>query len=308
MPTFETFVIAVYLLIDAYLQTEPPAPRRRGRPPGLNRGEVLTLALLAQLDRFPSERAFARYAATGLRDLFPGLPERTGLNRAFRAHTEDLVRFGRWCARRLGAQTAPYEVLDTTAWPLRNAKRRGEGTLPEVVAIGRSLRLGWFEGVRVLITVTPEGAVTGYGIAAGNAQDRPIAESFLAQRAEPVQVVPAVGRPANGIYLADAGFGGRDVRQRWAAAYDAHVYVPPKRDSAEWWPPALRRWHKHARQIVETVVQRLVQGFRLERERPRTMSGVLLRLAAKVAVHNALMCWNRASGRPDLAYATAVGW
>lgn len=309
MPDFETFVIAVYLLVDTFVQqTDPPEPVRPGRPPGLCRAELLTLALIAQLDRFASERAFARFAHTRLQVLFPGLPERSGLNRAFRAHADELTRFGRWCARRLGAQTAPYEVLDTTAWPVRNAKRRGEGPLVDVAAIGRSLRLGWFEGVRVLVAVTPAGVITGCGVGAGNEQDRNLTETFLAQRAEPVQALPSVGRPASGIYLADSGFAGPRTRHHWADAFDAHVYAPPQPGALERWPRPLRRWHTSARQIIETVFQRLLQGFRLERERPRTLSGLLTRLAAKVGVHNALICWNRQTGQPDLAYAEVIGW
>ena len=309
MPDFETFVIAVYLLVDAFeRQQVVPEPPPRGRPPGLCRTEVLTLALIAQLDRFASERAFARFAHTQLRGLFPGLPERSELNRAFRRRADDLGQFGRWCARHLGAATVPYEILDTTAWPLRNAKRRGEGTLPEVAAIGRSLRLGWFDGVRVLVAVTPAGIVTGFGVAPGNAQDRSLAETFFAQRALPAQVLTSVGRAASGVYLADSGFAGRRTRLHWAEAYAAHVYAPPQPDSGERWPRALRRWHTSARQIVETVFQRLVQGLRLERERPRTLSGVLTRLAAKVGLHNALIRWNRQTGHPDLAFATVIGW
>jgi len=306
---FEAFVIAVYVMVDEFCRDQlPPEPARPGPAPGLCRAEVLTLALVGQLARFPSERAFARFAARHLRGLFPGLPERSQLNRLTRRHGGDLVALGRWAARRLGALTAPFEVLDTTAVPLRNAKRRGAGALPEVAALGKSLRLGWFEGVRLLLATTPEGAATGFGLAPGNEQDRALAEAFFAQRAAPQQALPSAGRPASGAYLADAGFAGRAARARWAERYDAHVYAPPQPDSAERWPGALRRWHAAARQVVETVFQRLLQGLRLERERPRTLGGLLSRVAAKVALHNLLIRCNREAGRPDLALEEVVGW
>jgi hypothetical protein len=309
MPDFETFVTGVYVMADEFCQRHrPPEPVRRGRRPALSRAEVLTLALVAQPARFESERAFARFAEARLRPLFPALPDRSQLNRAVRRRHDDLVAFGRWCARLAGGPTAPFEVLDTTAVPLRNAKRRGAGAMPEVAAVGRSLRLGWFEGVRLLVAVTPEGVVTGFGLAPGNEQDRALAEAFFAQRAAPGPALPGVGRAASGAYLADSGFAGRAARARWASAYGAHVYAPPQRDSAERWPPALRRWHAGARQVVETVFQRLLQGLRLERERPRTLGGLLARVAAKVALHNALIRQNRAAGRPDLALAEVIGW
>ncbi len=160
----------------------------------------------------------------------------------------------------------------------------------------------------MLLAVTPAGVITGCGIGAGNEQDRNLATTFFAQRAAPLQALPSVGRPASGIYLADGGFAGPRTRQHWADAFAAHVYAPPQPGARERWPRALRRWHTSARQIVEAVFQRLLQGLRLERERPRTLGGVLTRLAAKVALHNALICWNRQTGQPDLAYAEVVGW
>lgn len=309
MADFETFVIGVYVTVDEFQRDHlPPEPGRPGRRPGLCRAEAMTLALVGRLDRFPSERGFARFAAARLRGLFPGLPERSQLNRLLRRQHDALVAFGRWEARRLGALAAPYEALDTTALPLRNPKRRGAGALPEAAALGKSMRLGWFEGVRLLVAVLPEGAVTGFGLAPGNEQDRALAEAFFAERAAPAQALPSVGRAASGAYLADTAFAGRAARARWAARYDAHVYAPPQPDSGERWPPALRRWHAGARQVVEAVFQRLLQGFRLERERPRTLGGLLTRVAAAVALHNTLIRRNRQDGRPDLALTEAIGW
>jgi hypothetical protein len=309
MPDFETFVIAVYVMVDDFQHAHlPPEPVRPGPRPGLCRSEVLTLALIAQPARFPSERAFARFARAHLRGLFPGLPGRSQLHRLVRRQRPALVALGRWAARRLGALTAPFEALDTTAVPVRNVKRRGAGALPEAAAVGYSPRLGWFEGFRLLLAVTDGGAVTGWGLAPGNAQDRALAETFFAQRAAPAPALPSVGRPASGAYLADTGFAGRAARARWAARYDAHVYAPPQPDSGERWPRALRRWHAAARQVVETVVGRLQQGLGLERVRPRTLDGLLTRIAAKVALHNLLIRWNRQAGRPDLALEEVVGW
>lgn len=309
MADLETFVIGVYVEVDEFQGGHlPPEPPRPGPAPGLCRAEAMTLALVARLDRFASERAFHRFAATHLRGLFPGLPGRSQLNRLLRRQYGALVAFGRWGARRAGAQAALFEALDTTAVPRRNAKRRGFGALPEVAAIGKSQRLGWFAGVRLLLAATAEGTVTGFGVAPGNEQDRTLAETFFAERAAPEQALPCVGRAASGAYLADSAFAGREARARWAERYDAHVYAPPQPDSGERWPPGLRRWHAGARQVVEAVFQRLLQGFRLERERPRTLGGLLTRIAAAVALHNALVCQNRAAGRPALALAEAVGW
>jgi hypothetical protein len=299
----ETVVIAVYVMVDEFDATLPPVRRKGGQQPALSRSEVLTLGLLSQCGCFPSERAFWRFADASWRQLFPTLPSRPQLNRAIRAHLPALVAFGRACARRLDALTAEYEILDCTAVPTRNAKRRGVGTMPEVTALGKSMRLGWFMGVRLLAAVTPSGVVTGWGIAPGNELDRALADALLAARAARAPTLASAGRPASGVYLADTGFAGREARARWAAL-GAEVLAPPQPDSAERWPAARHSQHRRQRQIVETVYSRLHGHLRLERDRPRSLGGLLTRLAAKIALSNALIRLNVAAGRPGL---TLVG-
>lgn len=300
----ETVVIEVYVMIDDLSVTALPAERRRrGQRPALSRSEVVTLAVLSQLECFPSERAFYRFADAQWRHLFPRLPDRAQLNRAIRAQHDALVVIGRACARHLDALTAPYEVLDTTVVAVRSAKRRGVGTMPEVGAIGYSTRHGWVNGIRVLAAVTPSAVITGWGVAPANAGERAMADTLLAERATPVQALPSAGRPASGVYLTDAGFAGRAARQRWRD-WGADVVATPQPDSGERWPAAVQTRHTSQRQIVETVFGRLKKTFRLERDRPRTLGGLLARLAAKIAGSNLLIWLNQQAGRPGL---TTVG-
>lgn len=303
MPIPETVVIGVYVMADDFAATLPPAPRRGGRRPALHRSEVPTLALLSQCACFPSERAFWRFADARWRPLFPTLPSRPQLNRAIRAQRAAAVAFGRACARRLDGLTAAYEVLDGTAVPLRNAKRRGLGTMPEVAALGKSMRLGRFVGVRLLVAATPTGVITGWGIAPGNEIDRTLADAFLAERAARAQALPSVGRSACGVYLGGTGFAGREAQARWAEL-GAEVPAPPQPDSGARWSKPVQARHRSLRQIVETVFARLHERFRLERDRPRSLGGLLTRVAAKVALSNALIRLNVEEGRPGL---TLVG-
>jgi len=309
MPSFATFVTTVYVLVDTFVTTQlPPDPRRRGRPPKLTRSEAMTLALVSQHQRFSSERDFYRYASTQLRPLFPTLPTRPQLNRAFRRHYLALVIFGHWCATQLDIATAPLEILDTTAVPLRDLRRRGEGWLPEVCAIGKSARLGWFAGVRLLLAITGEGVITGFALGLGSAKDQTLAEGFLATRTHADPLLPTVGESSAGCYLADKGFGGLTCTQHWREDYGAVVATPPQTNAARTWPRSLHRAHQRHRQPVETLLARLLHTFRLLRERPHTVSGLLTRIAAKVAVSNALIWWNRQTGQRDLATADIIGW
>ena len=84
----------------------------------------------------------------------------------------------------------------------------------------------------------------------------------------------------------DNGFEGQENRQRWAEEYRVWAVYPPKRTAQNLRPKALRRWLAGLRQIVETIVDKLWNTFRLDWERPHTLMGIFTCLAAKIALHN----------------------
>jgi hypothetical protein len=303
----DTFLTTLYVLVDECCRALP-AVRRRGPAPALDRSEAVTLALFGQWGRFGSERDFYRYADQRLRGAFPRLPHRTQMNRQFRREQETIVAVGHAVAERLGAYEASYEVLDATAAPVRNAKRGGSGWLAGQAAIGWSNRLGWYEGFHVLVAANPDGVITGHGFGPGNAKDQPLAETFFAARRVAHPSLPSVGRATGEPYLTDSGFIGAKRHAGWWDAYGARVICPPYRSATKNWPPAVRRWFSGLRQVIETVNEKLVDHFRIDRDRPHALDGFAARLAAKVALHNAC-CWiNRSLGRPTLAFADLLGW
>jgi hypothetical protein len=309
----DTFLTVLYVEIDDFFQREGPAEARRPGPrPALNRSEVVCLALFGRWGFFASERAFWRYAQAHLRPLFPGLGHRSRFNRLERAYGPDLQRVATGLAQPLGALRAPYEALDLTAAPTRNAKRRGRGWLAGQADIGFSNRLGWFEGFKVLASCTPRGVITGFGVAPASSKDQPFAETFLALRysAAGRAHLPAVGRPARGCYVLDKGFAGARRHFAWRQAWGVEVFcAPPAHRGVTPWPKAVRRQVAHLRQIIETVFGKLLVSFGLERERPHCLAGFLARLAARVGLHNFCIWLNRQLGRPDLAFADLVdGW
>jgi hypothetical protein len=304
----DTFLITVYVLVDTFCQTHlPPEPHRPGPAPALSRSEVLTLAIFGQWMKFASEQDFYRYAERHLRPYFPTLPHRSQYNRLLRRHQAALAQFALYLAEQLGRGPVACDVLDVAPAPVRNAKRRGRGWLAGEANIGFSLRLGWFAGFRVLTAVSLEGVITGWGVAPASTNERSLAETLIACRAHPDPRLPSVGTPV-ATYLADSGFAGEDYEAHLAATYGVTLVATPQRGSRRRWPKPVRRWAARHRQIVETVIGRLLHAFGLERERPHTLAGFQARLAARVALHN-LCCWlNRQRERPLLAVANLITW
>jgi hypothetical protein len=271
--------------------------------------EVITLALFGQWVQFPSERAFYRYAQRHLRAAFPALPNRSQFNRLMRAHRDGITAFGLHLVQLMQAQRCPYEVLDSTAAVTRDAKRRGTGWLAGQADIGWSTRLGWYEGFHLRLGVTPLGVITGFGEGAASTHDQPLAETLLAARQTPSPRLPSAGLPARGSYVEDLGFAGERPRRRWQQQRQVDLVTPPHQKAKRIrWPKARLCWLASIRQIIETVNDKLLNTFRLARERPHDLTGFQARLAAKVSLHNFCIWLNLHLGRAPLAFADLLDW
>ena len=304
----DTFLTALYVIADDFCQSHRPK-KRPGPAVSLSESEVLTLAIFARFSRFASERDFYRYAKSNLRDAFPTLPDRSQFNRCVRSQADFVEELALHLARMMEAQRSPYEALDTSAMPVRDAKRRGEGWLAGLSDIGWSNSLGWYEGFRLLVAINPAGVITGFGFSPASTKDQPLAETFFAVRSEAHPKLRSVGSAALGPYVADKGFEGEENHQRWLDLYGARIICPPKRNGLRRsWPKRLRRWAASIRQIVESVYEKLHNTFGLRRERPHAISGLRARLAARVALHNFCIWLNEQLGRPRLAFADLLGW
>lgn len=308
MVDVDTFLTTLYVMVDDFCRLSLPPEPHPGPQAALSRSEVVTLALFGQWQSFGSERGFYRYAQRHLRAAFPQLPTREQYNRQVRQQQTALVAFFLYLVHLLAAQRCAYEALDSSGVPTRDAKRRGAGWLPGLADIGWSNRLGWYEGVHLLLAVNPFGVITGFGVGAASTKDQPLAETFFALRRQPHPGRASVGAPARSPYVVDKGFEGQANHRAWWTTYGAQVICPPKRTSKTPWPKPLRRWLASVRQIVETVNDKLHHTFRLDRERPHALSGLQARLAAKIALHNFCIWLNEQLGRPRLAFMDLVDW
>ena len=230
MVDVDTFLTTLYVIVDDFCHSQPPK-RRPGPEPSLSRSEVLTLAVFARWSRFNSERDFYRYADTKLRDAFPSLPDRSQVNRLVRSHANLIEAFVLHLVALLQAPKCPYQALDSSAMPVRDAKRRGHGWLAGQADIGWSNSIGWYEGFSLLTAVDPTGVITGFCFSCASTADQPLAETFFAVRAYPNPRVPCVGSLSCAPYVADKGFEGAENHRRWLEEYAAELIHPPKRNS-----------------------------------------------------------------------------
>jgi hypothetical protein len=124
----DTFLTTLYVTVDDFCQSHPPK-RRPGPDASLSESEVVALAIFARWSRFASERDFYRYASGHLRGAFPTLPDRSQFNRLVRFYTGLIEEMALHLAGASEARECPYQALDSSAMPVRDAKRRGAGWL-----------------------------------------------------------------------------------------------------------------------------------------------------------------------------------
>jgi hypothetical protein len=138
MVDVDTFLTTLYVTVDDFCQSRAPK-RKPGPEASLSASEVITLSIFARWSRFASERDFYRYAETNLRDAFPTLPGEASsqFNRLLRLHTEFLEAFVLHLAALVQTRKCPYQALDSSAMPVRDAKRRGAGWLAGYADGGR---------------------------------------------------------------------------------------------------------------------------------------------------------------------------
>ena len=307
MLNVDTFLTTLYVIVDDFCQSHATQKKCPGPQASLCGSEVLTLAIFARWSRFASERDFYRYAEGHLRGAFPTLPERSQFNRLVRFHTQTIEKMALHLGRITEDSPPPYQALDASAMPVRDAKRRGHGWLAGQADIGWSNSVGWYEGFSLLTAVDPTGVITGFCFGAASTADRPLAETFFDLRAHPNHRLISVGSMSSGPYIADKGFEGTENHRRWHDHYGADLIHPPKRNSKKPWSKRLRRWIASIRQIVETVYDKLFNTFGLWCERPHALEGLRARLAARVALHNFCIWLNDQFGRPRLAFADLLG-
>jgi hypothetical protein len=305
----DTFITILYVMVDDFCQSQAIQPEAHPGPQAtLSWSEVVTLALFGQWAQFPSERAFYRYAERHLRGAFPTLPDRSQFNRQQRQCAPLITAFGLCVVSRLEAQHCLYERIDSSGIATRDAKRRGGGWLPGQADIGWSNRIGWYEGFHLLVAISQQGVVTGYGFGSASTHDQHLMETLLAGRAFPDERLACVGRAAQGAYIADKGFAGEKPHARWRELYGADVITPPHQASKRTWPKEWRQWLAHLRQVIESVFEKLLNTFRLARERPHALTGFQARLAAKISLHNFCIWVNEHLQRPPLAFADLIDW
>jgi hypothetical protein len=334
MLDLDTFIIMIYVFVEDWYEGKLASIKaKRGRPSACSDAEILTVALLSEWRAavpWQSERGCLRYFYQHYNAWFPALPQRSAFNQRKRHLFGVFVSLQADLAQELSATGVSYEVVDSLPLPAASLAgyTRGKGHWLFDSSIGKGA-MGWFFGDRLLASVSPQGAISGWLLGSANINDRWLLQAFLSQRAGRPQLkepprrsrqrsdkqspVPrhfigaftAVGQSLGSYYLADGNFNGQRWIQQWQGDYQAQVISPPQYlEALRPWSPQWARWLRSHRQIIETVFALLQRVFHIKQLQAHSRWGQYTRIAAKTAAFNLGMLFNKWLERPLLALET----
>lgn len=292
---------ALYVTVDDLLKRHPD--RVPPRPPGgfaprTSDAELVTLAVMAALLQFTSERRWVRYAQKRLGHLFPYLPKQPGYDKRLRALADTM----RWLTGVLGRQVsvAGDDVWVADSTPVEcgrsreTAKRSDLAGWAEYGYCASHSRFFW--GLRLHLVATLHGLPLGWALTGAKADERVVCWDMLTG-------TPAlsVDREGEQTLIADKGYNG--------AAFEAdlneigiQLLRPARKGEA---PRAGERLFKPLRQCVESIIDTLKGQLNLAQHGGRTVAGVCARVGQRVLALTAVIWHNDAIGAPVLRSLTA---
>jgi hypothetical protein len=326
-----TFLTMMYTMIDDWYQQAMAGrkPVRPGPEPVVSDSDVLTLAILREWLGCRSEEQFLAVVTQHWQRYFPRLVCQSSFNRRVRDLWGVLAVLaplaGQWVT--VLQDGSAYRVTDAVPVPLmrscRGRRHRVFGPEADLGCGGSDKDL--YYGVKLLVEITQQGAITGFILGPAGTNERWLLEALLRSRCDPAAPPPTeaeaqvflgpshkrgggrvgptgpigprygVGTPA-AADLGDLGFSGATWQQHWLAAYGTAVLTkdayPDRHDKAAFC---------HHRQIIETVNGFLTDRLQLAFPRVRTIAGLYARLAAKLATYGLMLVDNLLHQRPTFS-------
>jgi hypothetical protein len=286
----DTLLIALYVeLTDRIIPSLGLARSGPGQRPEVTDAELVCLAVAQVLLRYDDERHWLRAAAFRVGHLFPRLLAQSEYNARLRAAGPLMEAALRWLARHTPASAELLRLMDATPVPCgQSAVTARRSDLFGYAGYGYCpSHSRWYWGSKLMLLVTCEGTVTGFGLANPKlAGERDQARQMLNHQ-------PA-NRPAPGTAIVtDKGLAGEGTEEFFSSpGLDLTLIRPARTDE----PP--RYFPNWLRQRIEAIIWTLKNQLGLERHGGRAPAGLWARLVQRLLALNAVIWFNWQIGAP----------
>jgi hypothetical protein len=286
----DTLLVALYVeLTDRIIPwLRPHPPGGPGRPPQVTDAELVCLAVAQVLLRYHDEHHWLRAAPARVGHLFPRLLSQSAYNRRLR-QTADLMEAAlRWLADHTPTTAELLRLLDGT--PLVCGRSRTTAIRSNLFGFAGyghdTSHHCFYWGARLLLITTPEGTVTGFGLAN---------PKLLGEREQARQLLgdhPA-NRPVPGsAIVTDKGLAGTEAFFA-SPGLDLTLIRPARTDEPD--PGVFPNW---LRQRIEAIIWTLKHQLGLDRPGGRVPAGLWARVVQRLLALNTAIWFNWQIGAP----------
>ena len=284
----DTLLIALYVeLTDHIIPWQRPGHRvGPGRPPQVSDAELVCLAVAQVLLRYHDEHHWLRAAPSRVGHLFPRLLSQPEYNRRLRQVAWLLEAALGWLADHTPASAERLRLLDGT--PVVCGRSRSTAVRSDLFGYAGyghdTSHHCCYWGARLLLVCTPEGTVTGFGLANPKLDgEREHARLLLAS-------APANRPPKGSAVVTDKGLSGIE---EFFAGLGVCLLRPPRADESD--PGVFPNW---LRQRIEAIIWTLKHQLGLGHPGGRIPSGLWARVVQRLLALNAAIWFNWQIGAP----------
>lgn len=286
----DTFIITVFSLVsEMYAPVVAHHPVRHGGfAPALSDEEVITMEICGEYFKHQTDKDLYDYFAAHYRHFFPRLPNRSLFVR--QAANLWQVKTAIWdlLVERSGQRTSPVQVIDTMPLPVCTYTRaRRDRCFKTLADYGHcaAKKLDYY-GFKLGLRVSPIGMITHFPL--------------LSARAHDVNHTNALVEGFAGLCPADKGFIDPFRQPLLRQRYAVKIVTPAKSNMSEHHPPALLKFCRRIRKIVEIVGSHLTERFGIDAIRVHDLWHFQHRLIRKVLSHTVMVFLNLQLGRDPL--------
>jgi hypothetical protein len=265
--------------------------------PEFTDAEVLTLALVGELQGEDSQRGGHRKVKKSWGHLFPQLCDRTRYSRRLRRLRLPMAHLQQHLCFLVGASQDRYRVVDSFPLILCHLQRLRSSSKPFEyhATIGYcASKKEYYYGITIQLLCDLRGIPTFLVATPAHAHDLVGFEVLVQELAEAGLTGLSL------IVIADKGYVGQDVIAQMKALYDLELMPIPRHYDKDLPISAISQLLQKSRRQIETTVGQLADHMHIESTRTRSLAGLLTSLGAKITAFDLAVYLNQLLGEPLL--------
>ena len=294
----DLFTLVYCLVEDRYrLLFEDPSSLRQSpnNQPDFTDAEIITIALVGELQGEDSQRGWHNKVNKSWRFLFPRLCHRTRYGRRLRRLRVPMAHLQQHMCFLLGASLDRYRVVDSFPLILCHRQRVNGSTKPFEyhASIGYcASKKEYYDGITIQLLCDLRGLPIFLVCTPAHAHDLVGFEALVQELAE------AGLTGLRLMVVADKGYVGQDFIVQMKRLYGIELMPIPRHYDKNQPVSALSRLLQKSRRQIETTISQLADQMHIERT--RSLAGLMTALVAKITAFDLAAYFNQLLGEPLL--------